>query len=92
MADVSQDGAVADETNLVMDLTMRGLPIARGFDRNGDHWSIGDTNYPEGRAVWLGRRDGRALLTQAMAAELIPLLCRFVATGSIAEAVTWEDA
>ena len=86
MAGSPQGEPANDEPHLVMDTTARGFPIARGFDRYGEKWSVQDSSLAGEAAIWLGNNESRAHLTQAMAAELIPMLCRFVATGTIADA------
>lgn len=74
--------------------TIRNLP--RGFarmdfeDRYGKPCSIQDSSLATERCIWLGVNTAggklsRMHLTQAMVAALLPLLERFVATGSIAE-------
>lgn len=75
-----------EPTHLVLGRTGRGFAVARGIDLYGSEWSIQDSSLAERPAIWIGTGESRAHLTQDMAAELIPMLSRFVATGTIAEA------
>lgn len=78
---------VSDSTKMEVARTSRGFAVARGVDRYAAPYSIQDSSLAEEAAIWLGsdaETGGRAHLTQDMAAGLIPLLQRFVATGSIA--------
>ncbi len=67
--------------------TSRGFALARGLDRYGKLYSVQDSSLAGESCIWLGG-DGeyRAHLTQAQVADLVPLLQRFVETGSIAVA------
>lgn len=65
--------------------TARGFPIAKAADIYGDEWSVQDSSLADAEAVWLGGLVGRAHLTREAVAGLIPVLQRFVDTGSIRE-------
>lgn len=67
-----------------LEVTNRGFYIATGFDLYSEGYSVQDSSLAEISAIWLGGQDGRAHLNQEMVADLIPLLQRFVDTGSIA--------
>lgn len=67
-----------------LETTNRGFYIATGIDLYSGGYSIQDSSLAEIPAIWLGGQEGRAHLNQEMAAELIPLLQKFVDTGSIA--------
>ena len=66
--------------------TSRGFAVARALDRYGTPFSVQDSSLAEEACIWLGS-DGdepcRAHLTQEQVAALLPLLTRFVETGSI---------
>lgn len=79
---------------LGMKKTNRGFGLAEGVDRYGKPYSIQKSSIATEDCIWLGSdgeplRDGdkvwssRMHLTQAMAAELIPLLQHFVDTGEL---------
>lgn len=71
--------------------TSRGFAIAEFRDHNGESCSIQESSVATEDLIWLGRDDvdshtfGRMHLTQAMVAELLPLLTRFAETGRLAE-------
>lgn len=80
---------------LVAGRTRRGFAIARGLDRYGGDWNVQDSSLAEEPCIWLGHVIERAHLTQAMVAELLPYLHRFVATGSITDTslqAAWDEA
>lgn len=75
-------------------LTQRGFARAEFLDANGDTCSIQDSSVATDALLWLGcdhgmHVDGQCLarmhLTREMVAALLPLLHRFVETGSIVE-------
>ena len=72
-----------------MDIALK--PTTRGFldghfiDRYRNDCSIQESSLATERCIWLGVHENRLHLTQIMAAELIPLLKRFVATGGLRE-------
>lgn len=77
----------ADKAMPAVERTSRGFAVMRGVDRYGKPYSIQDSSLADEACIWLGSDDeegGRAHLTQADAAALIPLLQAFVAEGSIA--------
>lgn len=74
--------------------TDRGFGLGRFQDRYGQACSIQESSLATEACLWLGCDEilrapgsepvnGRIHLTQAMAAELIPLLQRFVETGDL---------
>ncbi|MCU6454329.1 hypothetical protein LPN01_09580 [Sphingomonas sp. A2-49] len=66
--------------------TTRGFAVARSVDLYDQPWSIQDSSLATQEAIWLGgdgEDGGRAHLTRQDAEALIPLLRRFVDTGSI---------
>jgi hypothetical protein len=69
---------------LKVEYTPRGFAVARGFDRYGNSYSVQDSSLAEEACIWLGGSADRAHLTQEQVAQLLPLLMRFVETGSIA--------
>lgn len=80
-------------SSLKIEPTQRGFAYAEFTDRYGVKCSIQDSSLATESAIWLGvhfagvgYRDvsSRMHLTQDMVAELLPLLKRFVRTGSIA--------
>lgn len=78
---------IPESTKMEVTRTSRGFAVARSVDRYETPYSIQDSSLADEAAIWLGSdadTGGRAHLTQDMAAGLIPLLQRFVATGSIA--------
>lgn len=73
--------------------TNRGFPRADFVDQYGEACSIQDSSIATEDCIWLGCNAGthhqgqcmaRMHLTRAMVAELLPILQRFVATGTIA--------
>lgn len=75
-----------------IEFTQRGFARADFTDRYGAACSIQDSSIATEDCIWLGCDEGthvdgqccaRMHLTQELAAELIPLLQRFVETGSI---------
>lgn len=70
---------------ITLERTQRGFSIGYFLDRNGDKCSIQKSSLafePE-ECIWRGTGDIRMHLTQSMAADLIPLLTRFVETGEL---------
>jgi hypothetical protein len=65
--------------------TSRGFALVEDFDLYGTPWSIQDSSLATKSAIWLGAHENRAHLDQEQVAALLPLLQRFVETGSIAE-------
>ena len=63
--------------------TARGLGRDEFLDRSGGPCSIQESSSGTERCLWLGRCGARMHLTQALAAELIPLLRHFVETGRL---------
>lgn len=72
--------------------TPRGFARADFVDLYGAECSIQDSSLMDEEAIWLGCNDGvhhmgeclaRMHLTREMVAELIPILQKFVETGSI---------
>lgn len=67
--------------------TERGFAVARAHDRYNEPFSVQDSSLADEDCIWLGSdslEGGRAHLTCEMVEQLIPLLQRFVTTGSIA--------
>lgn len=73
--------------------TSRGFPVATFVDRYGAKCSIQDSSLADESALWFGCDEGthidgkcvaRMHLTTEMVTVLIPVLQRFVDTGSIA--------
>lgn len=84
--------------SITLDLqpTERGFLRAEFKDRNGIACSIQESSNATKPCIWLGCNEGehhhvtgdcmaRMHLTQAMAAALIPLLVRFVRSGTLEE-------
>lgn len=76
-----------------IEFTQRGFARAEFTDRYGAACSIQDSSLATEDCIWLGCDEGRHVdgaclarmhLTPEMAAALIPILQRFVETGSIA--------
>lgn len=65
--------------------TKLGLPRVEFFDCDGKICLIQDSLLGAEPAIRLGSTTGCAQLSQEMAATLIPLLQRFVGTGSIGD-------
>ena len=63
----------------------RGFSGGHFLDRYRNDCSIQESSLATERCIWLGVHENRMHLTQTMAAELIPLLKRFVATGGLRE-------
>ena len=79
---------------IVLEKTARGFLRGEFEDRYGEKCSIQESSIASEFCIWLGcehetkARDGepvgaRMHLTQARAAELLPLLQRFVETGTL---------
>jgi hypothetical protein len=75
-------------------MTERGFMRGDFVDRYGEKCSIQESSLATEPCIWLGQNEGthhhvtgscsaRMHLTQEMAAELIPLLQRFVAQGGL---------
>lgn len=87
------DSGVATAATPPLQTTARGFAYAEFVDSYGDQCSIQDSSNGEYAAIWLGvatdfegnRVNARMHLNQAQAAALLPLLQRFVETGSISE-------
>jgi len=70
--------------------TQRGFALAEFTDRYNAACSIQNSSLASEPCIWLGVHEvagepARMHLTQEMVAALLPLLQRFVETGSIAE-------
>jgi len=72
--------------------TQRGFAFAEFEDTNGEKCSVQDSSSAFEAKLWLGQETGthhlgqcsaRMHLTQRQVAELMPILQRFVETGSI---------
>lgn len=68
--------------------TERGFSFGEFIDANGEPCSIQDSSAAEDYFLWLGRdeagdKPARMHLTVERAAALIPMLARFVKTGTI---------
>lgn len=68
-----------------IEYTSRGFAIVKFSDIYNQICSVQDSSLAEKSAIWLGGMNDRAHLDQDIVAELIPILQRFVDTGSIAE-------
>lgn len=87
------DSGAANAVPPTLQATARGFSYAEFKDSYGNLCSIQDSSNAAHAAIWLGVSDdhegnhvnARMHLTQAEAAALIPLLRRFVETGSISE-------
>lgn len=72
-------------SELAVEHTGRGFAISKFVDRYGHECSIQDSSIATEPCIWLGlTKDGRAHLTVDHVRSLLPLLSRFVETGSIA--------
>lgn len=79
--------------------TARGFPAARFADLYGSACSIQDSSLADHEAIWLGvdtdfegRDCTRMHLDREQAGKLLPLLARFVESGSIAEPASQTPA
>lgn len=74
------------------DVTGRGFRIVIFSDRYGNECSIQESSLATEACIWLGCDDHRMHLTQGMAAQLIPHLQHFVATGELPAPAQAEQA
>lgn len=77
---------MSEPIELKIEVAGQGFARAEFSDRYEIPCSIQDRQLDSGDCMWLGVAPySRMLLTQDMAAALLPLMQRFVETGSIAE-------